>query len=41
MIEEVPLNFEFNPKISKLNYPQCRIIVDVENVLNFIGIYYQ
>ena len=24
MIEEVPLNFEFNPKISKLNYPQCR-----------------
>ena len=23
MIEEVPLNFEFNPKNSKLNYPQC------------------
>jgi hypothetical protein len=24
MIEEVPLNFDFNPKNSKLNYPQCR-----------------
>ena len=24
MIEEVPLNFNFNPKNSKLNYPQCR-----------------
>ena len=24
MIEEVPLNFHFNPKNSKLNYPQCR-----------------
>jgi hypothetical protein len=24
MIEEVPLNFEFNPKNSKLNDPQCR-----------------
>jgi len=23
MIEEIPLNFEFNPKNSKLNYPQC------------------
>ena len=24
MIEEIPLNFKFNPKNSKLNYPQCR-----------------
>ena len=24
MIEEVPLHFIFNPKNSKLNYPQCR-----------------
>ena len=24
MIEEIPLNFEFKPKNSKLNYPQCR-----------------
>ena len=24
MIEEVPLNFHFNPKNSKLNYPECR-----------------
>ena len=24
MIEEIPLNFEFNPKNSKLNYPQCK-----------------
>ena len=24
MIEEVPLNFKFEPKNSKLNYPQCR-----------------
>jgi hypothetical protein len=23
MIEEIPLNFKFNPKNSKLNYPQC------------------
>lgn len=23
MIEEIPLNFEFKPKNSKLNYPQC------------------
>jgi hypothetical protein len=23
MIEEIPLNFDFNPKNSKLNYPQC------------------
>ena len=23
MIEEIPLHFEFNPKNSKLNYPQC------------------
>ena len=24
MIEEIPLNFNFNPKNSKMNYPQCR-----------------
>jgi hypothetical protein len=24
MIEEVPLNFKFDPKNSKLNYPECR-----------------
>ena len=24
MIEEIPLNFKFDPKNSKLNYPQCR-----------------
>ena len=24
MIEEIPLNFTFNPKNSKMNYPQCR-----------------
>lgn len=24
MIQEVPLNFDFNPTNSKLNYPQCR-----------------
>jgi len=24
MIEEIPLNFKFNPKNSKLNYPECR-----------------
>ena len=24
MIEEIPLNFKFEPKNSKLNYPQCR-----------------
>ena len=24
MIEEVPLHFKFDPKNSKLNYPQCR-----------------
>jgi hypothetical protein len=24
MIEEIPLNFKFNPKNSDLNYPQCR-----------------
>ena len=24
MIEEIPLNFKFNPTNSKLNYPQCR-----------------
>jgi len=24
MIEEIPLKFKFNPKNSKLNYPQCR-----------------
>ena len=24
MIEEIPLNFKFNPKNSKLNYPQCQ-----------------
>ncbi len=24
MIEEIPLNFKFNPKNSKLNYPMCR-----------------
>lgn len=24
MIEEIPLNFKFNPKNSKLNYPLCR-----------------
>lgn len=24
MIEEIPLNFKFKPKNSKLNYPQCR-----------------
>ena len=24
MIEEIPLNFNFHPKNSKLNYPQCR-----------------
>ena len=24
MIEEIPLNFKFNPKNSKMNYPQCR-----------------
>jgi len=24
MIEEIPLNFKFNPKNSKLNYPQCK-----------------
>lgn len=24
MIEEIPLNFKFNPKNSKLNYPNCR-----------------
>jgi len=24
MIEEIPLNFKFNPKNSKLNYPECQ-----------------
>jgi len=24
MIEEIPLNFTFNPKNAKMNYPQCR-----------------
>jgi len=24
MIEEIPLNFKFNPKNAKLNYPQCK-----------------
>jgi hypothetical protein len=24
MIEEIPLNFKFNPKNSKMNYPQCQ-----------------
>lgn len=24
MIEEIPLNYEFNPKNSKLNYPECK-----------------
>ena len=24
MIEEIPLNFNFHPKNSTLNYPQCR-----------------
>jgi hypothetical protein len=24
MIDEIPLNFKFEPKNSKLNYPQCR-----------------
>ena len=24
MIEEIPLNFKFNPTNSKSNYPQCR-----------------
>ena len=36
MIEEVPLDFKFHPKNSKLNYPS----VDVETVPNSILIFY-
>ena len=24
MIEEIPLNFKYEPKNAKLNYPECR-----------------